>query len=222
MDFQEFASNSFGNDIDVYLQPIMEELKELWGFGGKTYDPALAMLSRRSTKRQLELPRKKTQPAKTMEESCGLNEVGLELHYWNWEFNPAVVPGIGYAVHVLPMQTAADYMYLSHSPSQFLYVEIGIPPKVHLEAAAQIRFKEITLAFSMDFEEDETIDKSWLELPRNHLDYEAGVKNFMKFGCRDLELGEEIWCPCRKCNNKNLLKPSKAEAHIMWKRTCST
>ncbi|XP_026384558.1 uncharacterized protein LOC113280117 [Papaver somniferum] len=69
----------------------------------------------------------------------------------------------------------------------------------------------------MDFEEDETIDKSWLELPRNHLDYEAGVKNFMKFACRDLELGEEIWCPCRKCNNKNLLKPSKVEAHIMWK-----
>ncbi|KAI3952464.1 hypothetical protein MKW92_019659, partial [Papaver armeniacum] len=58
MDFQEFASNSFGNDIDVYLQPIMEELKELWGVGGKTYDPALDMLSRQSTKRKLELPRK--------------------------------------------------------------------------------------------------------------------------------------------------------------------
>ncbi|KAI3964015.1 hypothetical protein MKW92_004487 [Papaver armeniacum] len=154
MDFQEFASNSFGNDIDVYLQLIMEELKELWGVGGKTYDSALDMLSRRSTKRQLELPRKK---------------------------------------HVLALQTAAVYMYLC--------------------SAFTVGLKEITLAFNMDFQEDETIDKSWLELPRNHPDYEAGVKNFMKFACRDLEPGEEIWCPCRRCNNKYLLNPRKVEGH---------
>ena len=29
-----------GNDIDVYLQPIIEELKELWEVGVSTYDAA--------------------------------------------------------------------------------------------------------------------------------------------------------------------------------------
>lgn len=28
------------NDIDVYLQPLIEELKELWEVGIKTYDAA--------------------------------------------------------------------------------------------------------------------------------------------------------------------------------------
>ena len=27
-----------GNDIDVYLQPLVEELKELWDFGVKTFE----------------------------------------------------------------------------------------------------------------------------------------------------------------------------------------
>ena len=27
-----------GNDIDVYLQPLVEELKELWDVGVKTFD----------------------------------------------------------------------------------------------------------------------------------------------------------------------------------------
>ncbi|TYK14236.1 uncharacterized protein E5676_scaffold1121G00150 [Cucumis melo var. makuwa] len=26
-------------EIDVYLQPLIEELKELWNFGVRTYDP---------------------------------------------------------------------------------------------------------------------------------------------------------------------------------------
>jgi len=27
-----------GNDIDVYLQPLNQELKDLWEFGVETYD----------------------------------------------------------------------------------------------------------------------------------------------------------------------------------------
>ena len=29
---------SLGKDIDVYLQPLVDELKELWGIGVETYD----------------------------------------------------------------------------------------------------------------------------------------------------------------------------------------
>ena len=29
---------SSGREIDVYLQPLIEELKELWNFGVRTYD----------------------------------------------------------------------------------------------------------------------------------------------------------------------------------------
>jgi len=65
-----------GNDIDIYLQPLIEELKELWEFGVETYDasrnqtfqmraallwtindfPAYAMLSGWSTKGKLAYP----------------------------------------------------------------------------------------------------------------------------------------------------------------------
>ncbi|XP_070019670.1 uncharacterized protein [Nicotiana sylvestris] len=68
--------SSPGNDIDVYLQPLIAELKELWETGIETYDaktkqtfqmraallwiindfPALAMLSGWSTKGRLECP----------------------------------------------------------------------------------------------------------------------------------------------------------------------
>ena len=64
------GKSSLGNDIDVYLQPLIVELKELWEVGVETYDvvtnqiflmhatlwltisdfPALAMLSGWSTK----------------------------------------------------------------------------------------------------------------------------------------------------------------------------
>nr|XP_025670299.1 uncharacterized protein LOC112770094 [Arachis hypogaea] len=67
---------SLGNDIDVYLQPLIEELKELWELGVETYDaarnktfqmhaallwtisdfPAYAMLSGWSTKGKLACP----------------------------------------------------------------------------------------------------------------------------------------------------------------------
>ncbi|XP_038679076.1 uncharacterized protein LOC119980448 isoform X1 [Tripterygium wilfordii] len=70
------GKESPGNDIDVYLQPVIEELKELWDFGVKTYDaskreyfqmraalfwtindfPAYAMLSGWSTKGSLACP----------------------------------------------------------------------------------------------------------------------------------------------------------------------
>ncbi|WMV49176.1 hypothetical protein MTR67_042561 [Solanum verrucosum] len=65
-----------GNDIDIYLQPLIEKLKELWEFGVETYDasrnqtfqmrsallwtindfPAYAMLSGWSTKGKLACP----------------------------------------------------------------------------------------------------------------------------------------------------------------------
>ncbi len=32
--------SSSGNDIDIYLQPLIEELKELWYVGLETYDAA--------------------------------------------------------------------------------------------------------------------------------------------------------------------------------------
>ena len=69
-------SRSPGNDIDIYLQPLIEELKELWELGVETYDasknqtfqmraallwtisdfPAYAMLSGWSTKGKLACP----------------------------------------------------------------------------------------------------------------------------------------------------------------------
>jgi len=30
-----------GNDIDVYLQPLIDELKELWKIGVETYDVSM-------------------------------------------------------------------------------------------------------------------------------------------------------------------------------------
>ena len=32
------SPNAIGNDIDVYLQPLIDELKELWDNGVETYD----------------------------------------------------------------------------------------------------------------------------------------------------------------------------------------
>ena len=32
------SPNALGNDIDVYLQPLIDELKELWDNGVETYD----------------------------------------------------------------------------------------------------------------------------------------------------------------------------------------
>ncbi|GAB2273188.1 hypothetical protein Dimus_039016 [Dionaea muscipula] len=69
--------SSPGNDIDVYMQPLIEELQELWEFGVETFDaysdqsfqlracllwnisdfPAYAMLSGWSTKGKLACPR---------------------------------------------------------------------------------------------------------------------------------------------------------------------
>ena len=42
---------SFENDIDVYLQPLVEELKELWDVGVKTFD----MSSKKSFQMHAEL-----------------------------------------------------------------------------------------------------------------------------------------------------------------------
>ena len=32
------SSNALGNDIDIYLQPLIDELNELWEVGVETYD----------------------------------------------------------------------------------------------------------------------------------------------------------------------------------------
>lgn len=70
------GSKSPGNDIDVYLRPLIDELKEMWEVGVETFDahtgetfrlhaavmwtindfPALAMMSGWSTKGKLACP----------------------------------------------------------------------------------------------------------------------------------------------------------------------
>ena len=32
------GSTALGNDIDIYLQPLIDELNELWEVGAETYD----------------------------------------------------------------------------------------------------------------------------------------------------------------------------------------
>ena len=38
MSFLIEGPHSLGNDVDVYLQPLIDELKELWHTGVETYD----------------------------------------------------------------------------------------------------------------------------------------------------------------------------------------
>ncbi|XP_021747570.1 uncharacterized protein LOC110713426 [Chenopodium quinoa] len=80
-----------GNNIDVYLQPLVEELKQLWEFGAKTYDaskneyfpmhaallwtindfPAYAKLSGWSTKGYKACPRCLNETSSTRLPNCG-------------------------------------------------------------------------------------------------------------------------------------------------------
>lgn len=44
-------------------------------------------------------------------------------------------------------------------------------------------------------------DNTWLNLPKYSREYTEGVKLFMKNAMAKFSNGNEIKCPCRKCEN---------------------
>ena len=59
------------------------------------------------------------------------------------------------------------------------------------------------------------MDKRWMNLPRNHPDYESGVEVFLNYAFSNASVNEMICCPCKGCKIGIFVTREEAREHLI-------
>ncbi|XP_077232767.1 uncharacterized protein LOC143871132 isoform X2 [Tasmannia lanceolata] len=91
---------------------------------------------------------------------------------------------------------------------------------LHLQSVTKIKLvvHVCSIRYHIDLKQirNRVMDRSWIQLDRDDVAYEEGVKEFIEFAFANTPRGNKIICPCNRCVLVRVVDQTQAEEHLLW------